>query len=46
MNKIDYEIQFIKDELEYHNFPELTDNELTTWLTALEWAKKNWIVNV
>ena len=45
MNKIDYEIQFIKDELEYHNFPELTETELITWLTALEWSKKNGLTN-
>jgi hypothetical protein len=38
MNKIEYEIQFIKDELQDNNFPELNRNELNTWLTALEWV--------
>jgi hypothetical protein len=38
MNKIEYEIQFIKDELQDNNFPELNRDELNTWLTALEWV--------
>ena len=42
MSKVDYEIQFIKDELMYSNFPELNRGELGTWLTALEWSKRNW----
>ena len=45
MTNIDYEIQFIKDELTYGNFPELSKDELNTWLTALEWSKKNGLSN-
>ena len=46
MKKIDYEIQFIKDELKDRTFPELSDEYLEIWLLALEWAKDNWDVNV
>lgn len=41
VSKIDYEIQFIKDELVLETFPHLSKNELNNWLSALEWAKKN-----
>jgi hypothetical protein len=46
MTKIDYEIQFIKDELIHSTFPELGKDYLQTWLIALEWAKDNWGVYV
>ena len=46
MKKIDYEIQFIKDELKDRTFTELSDEYLETWLLALEWAKDNWGVYV
>jgi hypothetical protein len=44
--KIDYEIQFIKEELANSTFPELNRDYLQTWLLALEWAKDNWGVYV
>jgi hypothetical protein len=39
---IDYEIAFIENELEANEFVHLSKDQLTGWLSALNWVKSKW----
>lgn len=39
---IEYEIAFIEHELQANEFPYLGKDQLTNWLSALNWVKSNW----
>jgi len=39
---INYEIAFIEHELQANEFPYLSKDHLTNWLSALNWVKSNW----
>jgi hypothetical protein len=39
---INYEIAFIEHELQANEFPYLGKENLTNWLSALNWVKSNW----
>ena len=38
----DYEIAFIETELEANEFVYLSKDQLTGWLSALNWVKSKW----
>ena len=42
---IDYEIAFIEHELQANEFPYLSKDQLTGWLSALNWIKRKWDYN-
>jgi hypothetical protein len=39
---INYEIAFIEQELQSNEFPYLGKENLTNWLSALNWVKSKW----
>jgi hypothetical protein len=39
---IEYEIAFIEHELQANEFPHLTKDHLTEWLSILNWVKSKW----
>ena len=39
---INYEIAFIEHELQANEFPYLGKENLTNWLSALNWIKSKW----